>query len=153
MATGKITIAPSVRKAGRWDVFVGGFHRVTKSTLKGARGAAKKIATANKGMYEIVERNPTLRPGRIRVRVNGRIHPAVAKKVNGRVKIFVTPKVAAKINPKRWREYTLYPGGITFPTAADARAALVAERYHTASAYVVTPSGKRLKVAHPRKRR
>ena len=53
----------------------------------------------------------------------------------------------------KYREYTLYPGGITFPTAADARAALVAELARYPSAYVVTPSGKRLKVRRPRKRK
>lgn len=52
---------------------------------------------------------------------------------------------------KKWKEYTLYPGGITFPSASDARSALVAERRFTAGAYVTTPSGKRLKVASPRK--
>lgn len=50
-------------------------------------------------------------------------------------------------NTKKWKEYTLYPGGITFPTASDARAALIDERRRWPVAYVTTPSGKRLKVA------
>lgn len=77
---------------------------------------------------------------------------------NGRIQVFVTPKVAEKLrggkglrvarNPK---EYTLYPGGVTFPTADDARSALRYEREKYPSAYVVSPSGKRLKVASTRK--
>ncbi len=77
---------------------------------------------------------------------------------NGRIQVFVTPKVAEKLrggkglrvarNPK---EYTLYPGGVTFPTADDARSALRYEREKYPSAYVVSPSGKRLKVAQTKK--
>ena len=43
----KISIAPSTRRKGKWDVFVGGIHRVTKATLKGAEGYAKRIQAAN----------------------------------------------------------------------------------------------------------
>lgn len=53
---------------------------------------------------------------------------------------------------RREREYTLYPGGITFPTAADARSALREELERTASAYVTTPTGKRLKIARPKRK-
>ena len=42
-------------------------------------------------------RNPR-RP--VRVKVNGKTYPAKARMVNGKVKIFVTPAVAAKANPE-----------------------------------------------------
>ena len=43
----KVTIAPSARRKGSFDVFVGGVHRVTKPTLKGAEGYAQRIQQAN----------------------------------------------------------------------------------------------------------
>ena len=43
----RVTIAPSTRRKGSYDVFVGGIHRVTKPTLKGAQGYAERIERAN----------------------------------------------------------------------------------------------------------
>lgn len=78
--------------------------------------------------------------------------PGLARKFNS-PDFFVQNQVTGSLikfrvtygNPK-WKEYTLYPGGITFPTAVDAKAALIAARRDYPSAYVITPSGKRLKV-------
>lgn len=45
----KTSVRPSIKRKGMWDVFVGGFHRVTKKTKKGAEGYAKRIEKANMG--------------------------------------------------------------------------------------------------------
>jgi hypothetical protein len=42
-----ITIRPSQRKIGWYDVFVGNIHRTRKATLKGAIGAGKMVLKAN----------------------------------------------------------------------------------------------------------
>jgi hypothetical protein len=44
-----ISIQPSTRRKGYWDLFVGGTHRVTKKTKKGAEGYARRILQANPG--------------------------------------------------------------------------------------------------------
>jgi len=43
----RITVTPSLRKPGRWDVYVGGIHRTTRHTEKGALAYAERLAKAN----------------------------------------------------------------------------------------------------------
>ncbi len=40
---GHVKVQDSTRKAGKFDVIVGGLQRFTKATLKGAISAAKRI--------------------------------------------------------------------------------------------------------------
>ena len=52
-------VQPSTRRAGMWDLFVGGIHRVTKPTKAGAIGYAKRIQKSSGDRSEIVVRgNP-----------------------------------------------------------------------------------------------
>lgn len=54
-----------------------------------------------------IKKNPTP----VRLKVGRKTYPGMAKKVNGRVKIFVTPGVARKINPSMKNGFTLEVAG------------------------------------------
>ena len=54
-----IVIQPSKRKAGSWDLFVGGIHRITKKTKRGAEGYARRILKANS--RSVKAKKPTAR--------------------------------------------------------------------------------------------
>jgi len=68
-----IVVQPSTRKKGKWDLFVGGFHRVTKSTRRGAEGYASRILRANRGtMPRKRKRNLTLPGFLVATKKNGK---------------------------------------------------------------------------------
>jgi hypothetical protein len=47
-AANSITVKPSTRKKGMYDVIVGSIPRITKPTLRGANGYASRIAKENR---------------------------------------------------------------------------------------------------------
>ena len=59
---------------------------------------------------ERAKRIPNGRLVPARIRHKGKTYPGKVKRVNGRVKIFVTPQVARKINPRQTQTGTRYRG-------------------------------------------
>ena len=70
--------------------------RTRAEALKFVRYAKKELAKSPQSI-------PNGRMGPARIRHKGKTYPGKVKRVNGRVKIFVTPQVARKINPGETR--------------------------------------------------
>ena len=118
----KITIAPSVRRKGKWDVFVGGIHRVTKATLKGAEGYAKRIQAVNPSKSEWWVNGVTY-PTKADAESAARGESYATVKHGGRIVSHWIEGKRAKVSPsgKVYVGHAKNPSGLLFRTKAQAQ--------------------------------